>query len=254
MIPNHVEKLTALYTTAEEQLPFFKKNTYEQAFKKYYDLNLPILDELNGDLEGKDSDFVNSYLSELADLFVGIFKEEYDSITKKGKKNSYLTDHNTPLVIYLFPAILYYSAKWSKPCVETLVEKWNSTFTSIKIGYGTYEDIKGGFKSKLCYITTAVCESLNKSDDCRELMLLREYRDDILSHEIGGKEIIDEYYDIAPTIVKRINRLDNKESVYTDLYDNFIYKCIENIENKEYDKCKDNYTKMVSELKNKYAY
>lgn len=254
MIANHVEKLTALYTSAEEKLPYFKRNYYEQAFKKYYDENLATFDELNSDLEGKEPEFVDEYLDEFSDLFVAIFKEEYDAISKKSKKSTFVTNHNTPLVVFMFPAILNYSAKWCKPCVEKLVEKWNKAFTEVKLGYGTYEDIKGGFKTKLCYITTAVCECLNKDDDCHELHLLRDYRDNILAKEEGGADLINEYYNIAPTIVKRINRLDDSNAVYTDLYDNFIFKCIENIENNEYEQCRETYTKMVNELKNKYAY
>lgn len=166
MLSNHVEKLSALYNTAEAELPYFKRNTYEQAFEKYYKANTYIFDEINSELEGQDEEFVSKYLDEFSDLFVAIFKAEYDAIDKKGKKSTYVTSHNSPLVIYVFPAILYYSAKWCKPCVEALTKKWNEAFTEVQIGYGTYEDIKSGFKSKLCYITTAVCEGMNKPDDC----------------------------------------------------------------------------------------
>ena len=129
-----------------------------------------------------------------------------------------MTNHNSPLVIFVFPAILEYSAKWCKPCVEAIVNKWNETFTEVKLSYGTYEDIKSGFKTKLCYITTAVCDSLNKPDNCLELNLLRDYRDNILISEEGGADLIDEYYDIAPTIVKRINRCDLLKDLIQDNY------------------------------------
>ena len=254
MITNHIEKLTTLYDSAEKEMPYFKRNVYDQAFKKVYEANLATFDELNADLEGQSLEFVEDYLAELADAFVSIFKTEYDQIEKKGKRNSYLTDHNTPIVIYVFPAILYYGAKWCKPCVETLVAKWNEAFTEVTIGYGTYEDIKAGFKYKLCYVTTAVCDSLNKPDDCIELTMLRDYRDNVLAKEEGGEQLIEEYYDIAPTIVKRINRSENPEAEYNRLYTDFILKCIDNIENKNYEQCRFNYTSMVTELKNKYAY
>ena len=35
MIANYDEKLLRMYESAEEQMPFFKRNLYEQAFKKY---------------------------------------------------------------------------------------------------------------------------------------------------------------------------------------------------------------------------
>lgn len=254
MIANHIEKLTSLYTNAELQVPYFKRNTYEQAFKKVYDANLSVYDELNSELEGKDEAFVKEYVNELASEFCSVFKSEYDEIPKKGKKNTYVTNHNTTLVVYVFPTILEYSAKWCKPCVEAIVDKWNDTFKEMHIGYTTYENIKAGFKTKLCYITTAVCESLGKDDDCQELNLLRSYRDEILVSEEGGKELIDEYYNIAPTIVKRINRSENSDVIYNDLYDKFIVKCINDIENENYEQCRQIYTEMVNELKNKYAY
>ncbi len=254
MIANYDEKLLRMYESAEEQMPFFKRNLYEQAFKKYSASINDILEEINSELEGKPEDFVLNYCDEFASLFVKRFKGEYDLLTKKGKKHSYVTDHNTPLVIYVFPAILEYSAKWCKPLVEAIVGLWNKTFTEVTISYGSYNDIKGGFKSKLCYVTTAVCESRNQDDNCYELSLLRNYRDNILAKEEGGEEIIHQYYNVAPTIVKRINRLDNSKEVYDSLYRNYILNCIKCIENKDYDECKQTYIKMVSELKSKYAY
>ena len=254
MITNHEEKLRSLYESAEELMPFFKRNDYEKAFNDYSEKNKYIFDEINSELEGKDEETVNNYVSELATLFVEIFKKEYDDIDKKGKKSSYVTNHNTPLVIYLFPSILNYSAKWCKACVEAIVNRWNENFKETNISYGTYAEIKSGFKTKLCYITTAVCESLNKSDDCVELNLLRNYRDNILAKEEGGSDIIQEYYNIAPTIVKRINRSINPSEVYASLYKDYILGCIENIENEKYEECKESYISMVNELKNKYAY
>lgn len=254
MIENHSIKLRSLYDTAEELLPFFKRNDYEKAFNDYSNKNKFILDEINSELEGRDDETVSAYAKELATLFVSIFKEEYDGISKKGKKATFVTNHNTPLVVYVFPAILNYSAKWCKCVVEAIVCEWNNTFTETNISYGTYADIKGGFKTKLCYITTAVCESLNKPDDCFELNLLRNYRDNILVKEEGGNDIINEYYDIAPTIVKRINRSENPSEVYASLYRNYILGCIDNIENENYEKCKETYASMVNELKSKYAY
>lgn len=254
MIANYDEKFRSLFASAEEQLPYFKRNMYEQAFRKYCSENKSLLDELNSELEGKDEAFVDEYVKELADLFVGIFKSEYDAIDKKGKKSAFVTNHNSPLVIFVFPAILEYSAKWCKPCVEAIVSKWNESFKETTIGYGSFGDIKGGFKTKLCYITTAVCESQNKADDCMELNLLRNYRDNILAKEDGGVQIINEYYDIAPTIVKRINRSENPQEVYENLYKKYILGCIEDIENEQYDKCRETYTSMVTELKSKYAY
>lgn len=254
MVKDIESKIKELYDNAEAQMPYFKKNLYEQAFNKYYGSCLPLFDEIKEEILGKDEEFIENYINEFSDLFVSVFKKEYDAISKKGKKSSYVTNHNTPLVVYVFPSILNYKESFCKPCVDAIVSKWNDAFKEMKIGYGTYEDIKGGFRTKLCYITTAVCESLNKDDDCMELNLLRDYRDNILSKEPEGRALIEEYYDVAPTIVKRINRQDNSSIIYRRLYNDYILSCLSSIENKDFTGCKETYTLMVTELKKRYAY
>ena len=76
-------------------------------------------------------------------------------------------------------------------------------------------------KEFYCYITTAVCKSLNKPDDCYELNLLREYRDQYLMGTKDG-EICKEYYNIAPTIVKRIDRSPDASEIYADIWEKYF--------------------------------
>ena len=95
-----------------------------------------------------------------------------------------------------------------KEIVDCMIERWNDHDLELKISKSEFEQIQGGFKSRLCYITTAVCASLGKPDDCYELNLMRRYRDEYLVNQKGGEEIVAEYYDIAPTIVNRINRME----------------------------------------------
>lgn len=71
-------------------------------------------------------------------------------------------------------------------------------------------------------MTTAICESLGKEADCYELRLLKDYRDQYMESDPERKEMVDEYYDIAPTIVKRMDRCDNRKELYQDLYDRYL--------------------------------
>ncbi|GHU54664.1 hypothetical protein FACS1894132_09650 [Clostridia bacterium] len=57
-----------------------------------------------------------------------------------------------------------------------------------------------------CYITTAVCTSLEKPDDCYELTLLRNFRDTFLKNQPDGETLIKPYYEDAPRIVDKINK------------------------------------------------
>lgn len=69
-----------------------------------------------------------------------------------------------------------------------------------------------------CYITTAVCVSLNLGDDCEILQTLRKFRDSYM----GGKSALSEYYRTAPGIVTRINARPDARACYRQLLRRFI--------------------------------
>ena len=117
-----------------------------------------------------------------------------------------------------------------------------------------YEFIEKGFHKKFCYITTAVCETFQKPDDCYELTLLRNYRDQYLAALPEGEEIIRAYYDVAPTIVKHINRQKNAGEIYRDIWSDYLSPCIHMIEEGKNEECKDLYIKMVRDLQKEYFY
>lgn len=108
-------------------------------------------------------------------------------------------------------------------------------------------------KSSLCFITTAVCKYLNKTDDCYELTTLRSFRDNWLTNQQDGRQLIDEYYVIAPTIVNAIDSSNDKDIVYMHIWNDYIEPCIKLIELGVYDTCKKLYIQMVNELKEKYV-
>ena len=104
-------------------------------------------------------------------------------------------------------------------------------------------------KPSLCFITTAVCEYFQKPDDCYELTTLRKFRDEWLSLQVGGEDLIKEYYSIAPNIVRAISVSDEKDIIYLHLWNDYINPCIKLIELGAYDTCKNLYVSMVNELK-----
>lgn len=110
----------------------------------------------------------------------------------------------------------------------------------------------GGGRGGGCYITTAVCLNSNKPDDCYELQAFREFRDEWLSNQSDGKELINRYYFIAPQIVKLINASNNKNEVYNMINKEYLKPCLEHIEKKEFDLCKNKYTQMVLDLAKRY--
>lgn len=99
-----------------------------------------------------------------------------------------------------------------------------------------------------CYITTATIKYLNKPDDCYELNKFREFRDEWLSKQLYGQELIEQYYKIAPTIVELIEEDPNKERVYNEIWTKYLCKCLELLEKKQNSECLRVYTGMIRHL------
>ena len=103
-----------------------------------------------------------------------------------------------------------------------------------------------------CFITTAVCDSFGKPDDCYELATFRKFRDTWLAAQPDGKNLIAEYYTVAPRIVDGINRLSDSAQIYKDIWQKYLEPCLNFIRNSDNLACKDKYIEMVGDLKKKY--
>ncbi|MBR1647213.1 MAG: zinc-ribbon domain containing protein [Selenomonadaceae bacterium] len=108
-------------------------------------------------------------------------------------------------------------------------------------------------KNGWCFITTAVCEYLGKPDDCFELTTLRNFRDNWLALQTGGKEEIREYYEIAPKIVEKLAASDEKDSLYEKIRLDYIEPCLEEILHGHNENCRARYREMVLMLKQKFS-
>lgn len=103
-----------------------------------------------------------------------------------------------------------------------------------------------------CFITTAVCSSFGKPDDCYELTAFRNFRDGWLSEQSDGRALIDEYYAIAPKIVEQIDRLSESAEIYKAVRENYLSKCLALIEGGDYERCRQQYVAMVKELRDRF--
>ena len=107
-------------------------------------------------------------------------------------------------------------------------------------------------RPSLCFITTAVCDSFGKADDCYELTAFRNFRDNWIVNQSDGKNLIAEYYDVAPKIVEKINSLSNSAEIYKNIWRDYLSACLKFIEVGENSKCKRIYIDMVNTLKEKF--
>jgi hypothetical protein len=106
--------------------------------------------------------------------------------------------------------------------------------------------------SKGCFITTAVCDSFAKPDDCYELTAFRDFRDNWLAKQSDGEAIVDEYYRIAPKIVRAIDATREKTAVYSGIWNDYLSDCLHLIDNGKLDDCKEKYMTMVKDLEKRW--
>lgn len=142
------------------------------------------------------------------------------------------------------------------------IVSYGETMKVIPVEYGEQMKVKiveygEDFKVKIvrdtsvCFITTACTKAMGLSDNCLELNILRTFRDRYIKTLPNGDEIIYEYYEVAPQIVSKINKADNQQQVYVNLYERLV-STIKLIRQGKDDEAFRNYLRMFNELKQKY--
>ena len=121
-----------------------------------------------------------------------------------------------------------------------------------KAAQGRIDNLNKSKSSGGCFITTAVCDSFGKPDDCHELTAFRNFRDNWLLNQQDGKILVAEYYAVAPKIVSKINLLKNSADIYKNIWNDYLLPCLKLIEEGENLKCKKVYIDMVNVLKEKF--
>ena len=240
-----VSTLRICFGQIDEYLAGFNRNNYEESFQsfceKFRDLST-MLASLNCE---------NDILRKIAAINIDCAETILAGYKKKGAKERFVINLNLFMVAYVLTFYVKIPGN-GKQIAEMVANEWNSHFRTGHIEATSYEDINSGFRRKLCYITTAVCSSLGKPEDCDELVILRQFRDRLLPTIENGPAIIHEYYDIAPTIVKRMERDHTSGDLYIRLYHEYIAVCIDMIQKRQYREAVMRYTEMVELLRERY--
>lgn len=98
-----------------------------------------------------------------------------------------------------------------------------------------------------CFLTTACVQYRGLADDCKELTVLRAFRDGFLKTTEEGRALVEEYYRIAPQIVAKIELRADRGEIYGGIYTE-VLRCVELIEQGKYRETTDTYTAMVRRL------
>ena len=97
-------------------------------------------------------------------------------------------------------------------------------------------------KKSGCFLTTAACEHKGHPDDCRELQILRAFRDSHLMASIEGRGLVQRYYFIAPDIADRLT-CEQSEKVWR-----VVQACVNLIDSGDPDEAVLLYEAMVLDL------
>jgi hypothetical protein len=98
-----------------------------------------------------------------------------------------------------------------------------------------------------CFITTACVHYYHLPDDCYQLQTLRSFRDNYLKKQKGGRELIRQYYSVAPSLVKFLDQHHGKGILFKNIFHQINSACAL-IEKGENSKAKNVYIKVVSNL------
>ncbi len=109
-----------------------------------------------------------------------------------------------------------------------------------------YDD--NSFYGEDCFLTSACTHSKQLPDDCYELQTLRNFRDSYMKSSTRGNELVANYYNIAPPIVRKINRLENKNEVYDYIYQTLVLPSLQYIEENKKEKAMEYYKEYTEAL------
>lgn len=248
-----LEKIPQLLSDIEAMLPRFSINKYSDCFNDYERKSTPLLlpAEQYASLSEENCKLV---AEELADTIVKTITERIMSKSnKKVPKSTQIDQYRFFFTVYLVPMVRHLNYEISEPFADALIDTWIKAYPKFPFQKSEYERLVSGFKRKgLCFITTAVCDTLQKDDDCYELMAFRRFRDTYMLLEPQRRELVEEYYKVAPAIVTSINMDPCAEQTYQKIWVNYLQPCLKSLEEEKYEVCEKQYTQMVEKLKSKY--
>lgn len=244
-----IEALQNLLYGIENPMQYFKKALYMDFFNKYVFENAKNLAVLEQSYLSADEK--SAFLERVTEPLVARVEEDLDKCRGR-KKDDLQMDYNLSMVVYVFPALLETNEKSAQAWIDALIATWKKHFPKTNLKSARAKEINAGFRYRFCYITTAVCEYRHKPDDCYELSLLRSFRDDYLLQSEQGEEMVREYYDVAPSIVKHIGQRADADRIYEGIWKQYLSPCIRLIELGQNVECVDLYRHMVYELRDLY--
>jgi hypothetical protein len=100
-----------------------------------------------------------------------------------------------------------------------------------------------------CFLTTACTAARGLPDDCYELAILRQFRDQYLGATEAGRQLIRRYYQIAPSICRTIDSRVNRDAIYKFVYDDLVRPSIVRVVRRDFEGARLHYEAFTVRLR-----
>lgn len=103
-----------------------------------------------------------------------------------------------------------------------------------------------------CFLTTACCQYYGLADNCDELEAMRTLRDKYMMLSESGKALINEYYETAPEIERKISSAPDHGEICENIYQTVLL-CKNYVEKNDFESAEELYKNMFFRLKNQFC-
>lgn len=103
-----------------------------------------------------------------------------------------------------------------------------------------------------CFLTSACVRAMGLGDRCDELETLRAFRDGYLMDLPEGKDLVQEYYAIAPEIARRMDASRGSDQAYLELYESLVVPSVRLVKEGKPDQALEHYRAVVERLRGHY--
>lgn len=143
------------------------------------------------------------------------------------------------IILNIFP---YVDIKLPKNPFDLSSGNWDSR-NCWKLDYRVMEGAED------CFLTSACVAFKGLDDDGYALNTLRHFRDDYMSRSFEGRQLIDEYNQIAPELIRKINQQTNAAEFWDHIYEVLVKPSISKIEKGQEAEAMGYYAGYVRELR-----
>ena len=134
---------------------------------------------------------------------------------------AYGTSENAITQPYSYLSSLYFHSGLNNIQIKAKVSAPIVTFPAIAQGMVYWDDGSKGCGGG-CYITTAIVDYMGLGEADILLIILRGYRDTYMSSTIENRQLVDEYYNTAPSIVTALLKHKDSKRIFTMIYSKYL--------------------------------